>query len=320
MKMKRLLLVFVLLSVFAFGANGAWGQYSVPVINPSFELIWNFPEGPGLNYWAGPPPPVIMCPLDDNAKDGNHVLVLDLGVAGGYTYAFGPWQEQYGIDEIIKPGISYTVSAWAKKAADHSNNGGWMYVDVGPVRGDWGTYRIQIPIPPLTVDEEWVQYSVVLDTVANPEYVGNYISHVGLGGYYGDATTWMVWDHVTIDRPYTAAIEGTVTLSNWTPADPDKRLTPVKIELIPQGSGVAKTEVVVLPGNDMYVVDCEPGTYDVVFTAAGWLKKLKPGIVVVDVPVVCDAVLINGDIDGNDHIGTPDFSILSGSFDQTGGE
>ncbi len=317
---NRLLTLFTLLIAVSLGTPDAWAvQRDIPVINASFELTYP-PGTDSLDYWWGGEPPEIMCPVDSNAKDGSRVLRLDTGVSGGYRYAFGPMQEQYGIDEIIQPNWSYTVSAWAKKAADHTNAGGWLFVDVGPDKGTFGTYRVRIEIPQLTEDEVWKQYSIVLDTVANPEYVGNYMSLIALGGYYGDENTWMVFDHVTIvgEGPPTS-IAGTVTLTDWTPADPDNVLTPVKIELVPQGSGVAKTEVVVLDENNAYSIECEPGTYAAAFSAAKGLKKLVTGIEAIQASQTeCSVVLVNGDANGDSQIDTSDFDIVSGNFDQGG--
>ncbi len=101
--MRKLLVVFVLLSVVTLGATGAWGQYSisVPVWNASFEDYYMGPPNPSNPYYVdqGGAPDDVPIPTgyngidayghweawgflrsipDGNAHDGDQVLVVDL--------------------------------------------------------------------------------------------------------------------------------------------------------------------------------------------------------------------------------------------------
>ncbi|OGO35473.1 MAG: hypothetical protein A2147_04790 [Chloroflexi bacterium RBG_16_57_8] len=109
-------------------------------------------------------------------------------------------------------------------------------------------------------------------------------------------------------------IGGAITLQSFTG---DKTLTPVRIEVL-QGSTVIQSEDRTLEQSSAYTTGLlAPGTYDIAFSARGFLKEVVPGVLVEsDETTPVSVTLLNGDVDGDNSVGTPDFSILSGNYGQ----
>jgi len=114
------------------------------------------------------------------------------------------------------------------------------------------------------------------------------------------------------------ALSGTVTLENYSS---DKSFFNVRIELRDPATGTAVQRYFVplnYAGN--YVLQNAPaGTYDVAFKAGCWLQKVVKGVTIsASQGTTLNVSLPSGDLDGDNHVGTPDFSILSGNFDKNG--
>lgn len=99
----------------------------------------------------------------------------------------------------------------------------------------------------------------------------------------------------------------------------DPSLIRVKVEVLQDGT-VVKSRTVA-PGTTQPIIDIEvgPGTYTVRANAGKWVGA--EGTVVVPpgsgyTPITL--VLANGDVDGNNHVGTADFSILSENYGEAG--
>ena len=99
----------------------------------------------------------------------------------------------------------------------------------------------------------------------------------------------------------------------------DPSLIRVRIDIL-QGGSVVQSKTVA-PGTTQPIVDFEldPGTYTVRANAGKWIGA--EGTVVVPpgngyTPITL--VLANGDVDGNNHVGTADFSILSENYGEAG--
>ena len=94
----------------------------------------------------------------------------------------------------------YTLSAWYKKLAGHTNAGGFLEVRIGDAPTPFTTYAYtnQTAVDPITVDDVWAEVTVTVDTIAHPECVGEYFSCLLMQTWAGDATNQMLWDDVTI--------------------------------------------------------------------------------------------------------------------------
>ncbi|MCL5102984.1 MAG: hypothetical protein M1133_02555 [Armatimonadetes bacterium] len=96
------------------------------------------------------------------------------------------------------------------------------------------------------------------------------------------------------------------------------RLDLAPIEVVLTGGANTITKMVTLTSNPggYSFSNLDPGTYTLTVTAAECLRKTAT--VNVTESTVYDVALLGGDIDGDNHVGTPDFSILSDSFDKSG--
>jgi sugar lactone lactonase YvrE len=122
-----------------------------------------------------------------------------------------------------------------------------------------------------------------------------------------------------IDLTFTSAgpveqpgnIEGTIQLQDYSPVLPMK--TSVRIDLIQSGS-IVRTEHVVIDSSGSYSITQinPPGTYDVAFKAASWLRKIVTGVVVPSggTKTGVDASLISGDLDGDNALTSTDLSVV----------
>ena len=338
--MQRMRIVFALLCATALLATAAW-SIDLPFYNQSFETYEMLPGAnfePGYDYSGSEYPwpvgftwsayvPLIQSLEVAGAPDGDRVLLVQNPLPDAtYHYSAGIWGTENGIPYTIVPDGTYTFSVKCSKAPGLANDRGLFKIVIGN-KGTWegSEQSVEFDIPQQTQEGVWTTYSVTktFDLESYPgaetevwgKYIGLIMPHV-----YGLPTEaiGLYYDDITIDGPI-STIVGTVTLSDWSPADPDKGLTPVKIELIPQGSGFSQTELIVLDQDDKYRIECAPGLYNVSFTAAGWLKKVETNVeVLLEGETVRDVVLINGDVNGDNQIDTPDYDTVSGNFDQQG--
>ena len=331
--MQRMRMAFAVLCATALLGGAAW-SVDLPFYNQSFEsyeMVEGGYYGLGLDFtgtwypyalgWAFAQLPLAQSVEVAGAPDGDRVLLIWPKLGDTYHYTSGIWGEANGITHLVQASQTYTVSVQVSKVPGLVNTGAELRILLGD-KGTWNgmVQSVVLEIPEQTQDGVWNTYSV---TFNSDDYggaiTGKYISLIQLYAYGPtNSQIGVYFDDVRIDGPV-STIVGTVTLSDWTPADPDKALTPVKIELIPQIGGIAQTQVVVLDETDSYGFQCEPGTYDIAFTVAGWLKKLETGVVVESgLETVSNVVLINGDVSGDNQIGTPDYDVVSGNFDEVG--
>jgi hypothetical protein len=113
------------------------------------------------------------------------------------------------------------------------------------------------------------------------------------------------------------AIDGTVTLQGYTG---DLALVPVTVEL-KQGATVLQTQTVTLSANpDVFsFASLQAGTYDVTISAPGFLRKVVTGITVAAGDTgSADAVMISGDIDGDNQVTSTDLSTTMKNINVTG--
>jgi hypothetical protein len=90
----------------------------------------------------------------------------------------------------------------------------------------------------------------------------------------------------------------------------DKSLTPVRIDLIHNGSPMRR-EMVFLGADGSYALEnVYAGTYTVSFSAHQCLNKNAAITVSSGSTSTCDVSLVNGDADGDNHITSTDLSIL----------
>jgi hypothetical protein len=114
------------------------------------------------------------------------------------------------------------------------------------------------------------------------------------------------------------SLAGTIMLENY---NFDKSFFNVRIELQDPSKGtVIQRYFVPLNFAGNYVLqNVPPGTYDVAFKAGCWLQKVVKGVTITANQTTTQNVsLQSGDMDGDNHVGTPDFSIISGNFDKSG--
>jgi WD40 repeat protein len=121
----------------------------------------------------------------------------------------------------------------------------------------------------------------------------------------------------TLEQP--GNIEGTIQLQDYSPALPMK--TCVRIDLIQSGS-IVRTEHVVIDSSGSYSITQinPPGTYDVAFKAASWLRKILTGVVVPSggTKTGVDVSLINGDSSGDNQITGADAGLVLSHMDSRG--
>ncbi|OGO35474.1 MAG: hypothetical protein A2147_04795 [Chloroflexi bacterium RBG_16_57_8] len=192
-------------------------------------------------------------------------------------------------------------------AADRVVAGAWNLIEIDFDGSQ--TYRLYV--------NNSVRYTGLLpepDTVkisARDLYVG----HEQIVGTYIDGRVDEF--KITTEVPATLGfISGTITLQDFVG---DLSLVPVRIE-VKQGATVIKSEQKTLDQTGSYVIGpFTAGTYEISFSACKFRKKVVSGVEVHDGgPTVVSGPLLNGDLNGDNSIGTPDFDILSGNFGKLG--
>lgn len=128
-----------------------------------------------------------------------------------------------------------------------------------------------------------------------------------------------IFTAVISSDPAPNGLHGTVTLSGFL-----GRLDLSPVEIVLSQSGVAQiTKIITVTGTGDKVAynipNVPPGTYDVKFTAAHFLTQTLTGVVIeATSSTLSDVSLTNGDVNGDNYVGTDDFSLLSTNFDKTG--
>lgn len=117
----------------------------------------------------------------------------------------------------------------------------------------------------------------------------------------------------------TRPIRGRVTLEAWIPTPFRRRVT---VEVAPSGGAVAETTTAILDANGDYVVATAlpPGNYDVYIKDTHWLRR-KVSIALAGTGVNgVNALLLNGDVDGDNEVTIGDYSQLSAAFGSEPGD
>jgi len=141
---------------------------------------------------------------------------------------------------------------------------------------------------------------------------GRYI----VGGGYNAHTAR--WEAFLLDTTVRYAISGRVELQDYTG---DITQVPIMVEVRRQGVLVLQQRLQLSPSGEYVLTNLGVGTYDLVFSASHWLRKLVSHVVVAgsDVSGV-DASLINGDIDGDNEVTLFDFGQLVVAFGSVPGD
>jgi hypothetical protein len=123
-----------------------------------------------------------------------------------------------------------------------------------------------------------------------------------------------IWDDVAFHTPPVGAIKGHVSLADYEGA---ADLAPVNIDVI-NGGATIRTLKNALDANGDYDIEAlDPGPYDLAFSACKWLKTVIAGVVVTsDNTTIQDALLMNGDLNGDSSIGLLDLGILKKGWGQ----
>ncbi len=142
--------------------------------------------------------------------------------------------------------------------------------------------------------------------------------HTALGNLWMtgalDEVAW--YDHALtqsqIQAHYNAAhccaLAGQVALQSYSG---DKALTPVQVQLLQGGSVVAQQIVSLDSLGDYAARSLTPGTYDVTFSACGWLPQTVANVQITDGTATnINVSLENGDLDGDAEVTTTDASVL----------
>lgn len=251
-----------------------------------------------------------------NGSDGN--LIMNYLYAGnasadwGWFYAWGSGRVLYGygqngssqwgrIDATLPAGIKAVgsdvmlypwggapIDSTSYQRMDYKLAGGSSYqqqpglpVPVQPGHGFIGVISDDEDITSLRFTQNFNGYSygVILDNFVYQGPVGTLTGSLSLGSYVGDLS-----------------------------------LAPVKVEFVPTIDGAPYTKILALAAAaETYTIPgVAAGTYDVYFSACKWVKIKVSGVVITqgtttDAPNVN---LVNGDLNGDNHVTTTDLSVL----------
>lgn len=213
-----------------------------------------------------------------------------MGPALSYSYIGGGWVfdtrsvggDLYYFFPNVSTGADQTVLC--RIVMDYSSNTSW-----GELRGTNGVLIGKSPAKPAAINNAY--FGVVLQEYTNPGYANA-----------------LDVDDVSISYA-SGSVTGTISLEDF---GGDLSLSPIRIDLSQGGTATLSEKVVLTQNPGSYLVsNIPPGTYDVVFSGAQWLRKVVPGIVVPDIGPAAPigVTLTNGDIDGDSEITTTDLSI-----------
>jgi len=114
------------------------------------------------------------------------------------------------------------------------------------------------------------------------------------------------------------SISGTITVTGG-----NAPKCPVIVELRDAGTGAKLVRTVKhVDGSGAYAIDgVAPGTYNVAFKGANTLATLVSGVAVTTANVTgVNTSLVLGDIDGNNHVYTPDFLLWKAAYNKRPGQ
>ncbi|GIV20691.1 MAG: hypothetical protein KatS3mg023_2442 [Armatimonadota bacterium] len=152
----------------------------------------------------------------------------------------------------------------------------------------------------------------ILSFAAGVSPDGRYI----VGGGYNASTGR--WEAFLVDTAVRYAISGRLELQDYTG---DITQIPITVEVRRDGIPVLQQAMRLDSDGTYTLTGLGVGTYDLSFSASHWLRRLVRRVVVAgsDVSGV-DAILINGDIDGDNEVTLFDFGQLVFSFGSTPGD
>lgn len=225
-------------------------------------------------------------------------VVYDVHVEGRYAYcAKGAGLVILDVSDPTAP--ARVGQAFSGSALDVQVSGGYAYV-----ADDWAGLRVIDISNPRQPQE--VGYWETPDSASGVHVSGGY-------AYVAAEEAGLF-----ILRFTAYSVRGQVALQDY---GGDVSRVPVTVELR-QGGVVVRTETVPLDAQGRYrLTGVAPGTYDLAFKASHWLRRVAPGVVVVDSDVDgVDVSLVNGDVDGDNEVTLWDFGALVVAFGTVPGD
>lgn len=133
------------------------------------------------------------------------------------------------------------------------------------------------------------------------------------------APTDTIFRGLSVSPNVTLPIRGRVTLEAWQPTPLRRRVT---VEVAPSGGPVAETTVAALDANGDYTVATAlaPGSYDVYIKDTHWLRRKVSVTLMGSGATGVNALLLNGDVDGDNEVTIGDYSQLSVAFGSEPGD
>ncbi len=220
------------------------------------------------------------------------------------------WSQAGGMQELLPPAGFRESSAMAVSGDGSVVVGEVMNPDDGGHAARWtapvGAEDLNEILALLLADGSILSFAAGVSPDARYIVGGGYHASTGL------------WEAFVLDTAARFTVSGTVELQDFAG---DRTQVPVTVELRRGGLPVLQQTLTLSFSGTYTLSGLGIGTYDLLFSASHWLRRLVRGVVVAgsDVSAV-DASLINGDIDGDNEVTLFDFGHLVLAFGSVPGD